>query len=124
MITADKTQKFVLNQIGYSILENTELKNLPTLIWRTNKPFTGKSIMIKQEKFTPILEAMKRFTEVFGLKIAEGEWKSSERELRFKTEKNFEVWIDLTADINGQILKLKKPCLNWTYITLLWNILI
>ena len=80
--------------------------------------------MIKQEKFTPILEAMKRFTEVFGLKIAEGEWKSSERELRFKTEKNFEVWIDLTADINGQILKLKKPCLNWTYITLLWNILI
>ena len=108
VITADKTQKFVLNQIGYSILENTELKNLPTLIWRTNKPFTGKSIMIKQEKFTPILEAMKRFTEVFGLKIAEGEWKKAERELRFKTEKNFEVWIDLTADINGQILKLKK----------------
>lgn len=108
VITADKTQKFVLNQIGYSILENTEIKNIPVLVWRTDKPFTGKSIMIKQGKFAPILEAMKKFTEIFGLKIVEGEWKKAQRELHFKTEKNFEVWIDLTADINGQILKLKK----------------
>lgn len=108
VIAQDKVQKFVLNQIGYSILENTELKNLPTLIWQTGKPFSEKSIMIKQEKLTPIIDAFKKFTEVFGIKIIYGQWKKVERELHLKTEKNFEVWLDLTADTAAQILKLKK----------------
>lgn len=108
VIAQDKAQKFVLNQIGYSILENTELKTLPSLIWQTDKPFSGKSIMIKREKLTPIIDAFKKFTEIFGIKIIYGQWKKIERELHLKTEKNFEVWIDLTADATAQILKLKK----------------
>lgn len=108
IIAQDKVQKFVLNQIGYSILENTELKTLPSLIWLTSKPFSGKSIMIKQEKLTPIIDAFKKFTEIFGIKIVYGQWKKVERELHLKTEKNFEIWLDLTADVSAQIFKLKK----------------
>ncbi|MBI4994364.1 hypothetical protein HZC21_01815 [Candidatus Peregrinibacteria bacterium] len=108
IIASDKTQKFVLNQIGYCILENTELKNLPVLIWQTDKSFSGKSIMIKQEKLALIADAFKRFTEIFGIKIIYGEWKKVQRELHLKTEKNFDVWFDLTSDVPAQILKLKK----------------
>lgn len=109
VLTPEKNQKFVLNQTGYSILENIEQKDIPLLILRTSKPFSeGKKIIIERQKLNPIVESYQKFTETTGLKITSGEWKKTERELHLKTEKNFTVWIDLTADISQQISKLKR----------------
>lgn len=108
VITPEKTQKFIINQIGYSIIENSEQKNLPTLILRTTKPLTGKSILIDKERLNKITNAFNKFTEIFGMKIVEGELKKIERELHLKTERGFAVWLDLTSDTDKQILKLKK----------------
>lgn len=108
VITRDITQKFVVNQIGFAILENTEIKNLPNLVLFSDKPMRARTMVIDQSKLTMIADAFKQFTDTFGIKIIEGEWKKTERELRLKTEKNFTVWLDLTAEISQQILKLKR----------------
>ncbi|MEK7524169.1 MAG: hypothetical protein AAB588_04025 [Patescibacteria group bacterium] len=105
---AEKIQKMVLNQIGYSVFDNTEIKELPVLTLRTNQTFTPKSIVMDLEKVTAITEAFQKFRDLFGMKILEGEWKKTERELHLKTEKNFVVWLDLTADIEAQLAKLKR----------------
>lgn len=108
VVTPDKAQKFVLNQIGYSIFENTEQKGLPTLTWRTDKEIPKKSVIIAKEKFGPIAESFEKFKTIFGMKTPQGEWFKRERELHLKTEKNFFVWLDLTANIDQQIMKLKR----------------
>lgn len=108
VITPEKNQKFVLNQIGYAIWENMEQKELPVLILKTDKPFKGRGILIDKEKLTPILDIYRRFTEIFGMKIVEGEWIKTARELHLKTEKNFTLWFDLTANTDKQLSKLKR----------------
>lgn len=106
-VAGEKTQKFVVNQIGYAILENADQKDLPVLVWRTDKPISRKSVIIEPAKLNPIAEAYSKFTAMFGIKISAGEWHKIERELHLKTEKNFYLWIDLTADIDQQLAKLK-----------------
>ena len=108
VLAGDTIQKFVLNQIGYAIFENTELKELPLLILKTDKTLPKKSILIPQEKLIPMVAAITKFQELFGMKIIETEWKKTERELHLKTEKNFYVWLDLTAGPEQQLNKLKR----------------
>lgn len=108
VVTPEKTQKFVLNEIGFAILENTELKELPVLTVRLPKPFPSKSTLIQKEKIAPMIRAFQQFREMFGMKTPSGEWKKTERELHVKTERNFTVWFDLTQDIDAQLLKLKR----------------
>lgn len=108
ILTPDATQKLVLNQIGYAIFENTEVKELPLLVLHTDKPYTPKSVVIPPEKLTPMVTAFSKFTELFGLKILQGEWKKIERELHLLTEKNFSVWLDLTGNTEEQLNKLKR----------------
>lgn len=108
VITPEKNQKFILNQIGYAIFENSEDDKLPTLDVRSQKPFTGKSAIIPKEKLDMMVLAFQKFQDLFGMKAPEGEWKKIERELHLKTEKNFFVWLDLTADIEQQLGKLKR----------------
>lgn len=106
--TENKIQNFVINQLGYAIFENAEQKDTPLLIMQTQKPLSAKSIIIENQKLSPILEAYRLFTDLFDMKIIEGEWRHVERELHLKTEKNFYVWIDLTAPIETQFSKLKR----------------
>lgn len=108
VLAPEKNQKFVLNQIGYSILENTAVKDIPTLILRANKPFPGKGALIEKAKMEPIAAAFQNFKNIFGMKVLEGQWMKTERELHLKTERNFTVWIDLTANVDQQLLKLKR----------------
>jgi hypothetical protein len=49
-----------------------------------------------------------KFTELFGMKITQGEYLKRERELHMLTEKNFEIWLDLTSDVLQQLTKLKR----------------
>lgn len=104
----NQTQKFVVNQIGYAIFENTEIKTIPTLTLQTNKSMKAKTVVIDPAKLNPIAASFKKFTEIFGIKVTEGKWLKIERELHLKTEKNFEVWLDLTDDVEKQLDKLKR----------------
>lgn len=101
-------KSFILNQIGYAIFENNDQKDLPALVLRTNEAYKGGSIIIPEKKLAPIVEAFTKFQDFFGMKILSGEWMKTERELHLKTEKEFEVWLDLTAGIDRQLSKLKR----------------
>lgn len=117
VITHEKTQRFVLNSIGFPVFENTEQKELPLVSVHMAKPVTNKTILLPREKLTLMISAFSKFTDLFGIKIKEGEWKKVERELHLLTEKNFTVWLDLSADIEVQLLKLKRalPKLDITH---------
>ena len=106
--TPEKEQKFVINQIGYAIFENAEQKEVPVLFLQSEKQFAVKTLAIEPKKLDPMVRAFTQFTALFGMKVPEGEWKKTQRELHLKTEKGFFVWIDLTADIDRQLLKLKR----------------
>lgn len=105
--TPEKNQKFIVNQIGYAISENED-ESLPVLSLKTAKPAAAKTVVIPKEKMELFNTAFQKFHELFGMKIIEGEWRKTERELHLKTEKNFFVWLDLTADIEKQLGKLKR----------------
>lgn len=108
VFSPEKNQKFILNQIGYAVFENTENKTLPKLIVNLPKALTPKTVLIDKEKMMEITDAFRKFIEIFGIKVVEGEWMKVARELHLKTEKNFEVWLDLTAPIDRQLNKLKR----------------
>lgn len=108
IITPEKTQKFIINQIGYGIAENSEQKDLPIITVNLPKTQKIRTIIIEKEKLAPIIESFTGFTGLFGMKVPEGEWKKTERELHMKTERGFYVWIDLTAPIPPQLSKLKR----------------
>lgn len=108
VITPDKTQKLVINQLGYAFLEGDDEKKLPTLTINSQKPFLKNSIVIAKEKLDPIVTAFTKFPELFAMQAREGTWLKRERELHLITERKFEVWLDLTADIETQLKKLKR----------------
>lgn len=112
IITDLGVQKLVLNQIGYAIFENVEQKDIPTLIVRLPKFLPGKSVVIDKQKLKTIAGAFTAFHDLFGMKITEGQWLKTERELHLKTEKNFSVWLDLTANIDQQLGKLKRSLIK------------
>ncbi len=64
--------------------------------------------VISQEYLTYMLSATKSFEERFGMKITELQLLPQARELHFKTEKNFEIWLDIQIPFEKQFLKLKK----------------
>ncbi len=102
-------QKIVLNQIGFIIAQNKDFSGIPTLVLQSDKPLPIiEGTIIPKDKLEPIVTALTKFPEIFGMKIISGEWKKVERELHLKTDKNFIVWIDLTQDVEAQILKLKR----------------
>lgn len=107
--TPESEQKLLLNQIGFIIAQNNDLTNIPVLVLNNEKPLPiVQGSILTEEKLRPLATAFKKFEELFGMKVTTGEWKKVERELHLKTEKNFTVWIDLTQDIEKQLLKLKR----------------
>lgn len=96
-----------INEVA-SLRFGLEHKNIPTLVLRSAKPLTGKSVIIPKEKMDVFVSIFQKFHDFFGIKIIEGEWKKIERELHLKTEKNFLVWLDLTGNAETQLEKLKR----------------
>lgn len=108
-VTSGETvQKLVVNQLGYAIFENAEDKTIPTLLLQSPTLLKPKSVVMDQKIVSEISSAFQKFNDLFGIKVPTAEWKKVERELHLKTEKNFTVWIDLTADVTRQLLKLKR----------------
>jgi len=66
------------------------------------------SPVISSSNLTYMLNAASSFEERFGMKITEMQLLSQAREFHFKTEKNFEIWLDIQIPFEKQFLKLKK----------------
>ncbi len=131
-IINDKSiEKVLINSIGMIIYHDTENPNLPYIKVITTKEseenpqvttqtetpvailppapqLQAQSPLISQENLTYMLSAVKSFEERFGMKITELRLLPQARELRFKTEKNFEIWLDTQIPFEKQFLKLKK----------------
>lgn len=66
------------------------------------------SPVISSSNLTYMLNAASSFEERFGMKITEMQLLPQAREFHFKTEKNFEIWLDIQIPFEKQFLKLKK----------------
>lgn len=64
--------------------------------------------LIAKGTLETLLETSKDFTGKFNMQILEIHYLKQARELHLLTERHFNVWIDLTQDINIQLTKLKK----------------
>lgn len=69
---------------------------------------TTDSPIISQENLTYMLSAVSSFEERFGMKVLELRLLPQAREFHMKTEKNFEIWLDIQIPYEKQFLKLKK----------------
>lgn len=101
-------KKFELNSAGYAIMEDLENPELPYLIMTTEKTLQLKTQVIKPEKLMFTLDAIKKFEGIFKMVVLDAEYKKIEREIHMRTEKYFEVWLDMEKDLDQQLNKLKK----------------
>lgn len=126
IVNGKSIEKVLINSVGMVIYHDTENPNLPYIkvittaeIDDTPQPPTAtpaittpqvddKSPIISKENLTYLLSASKSFEERFGMKITELQLLPQARELHFKTEKNFEIWLDIQIPFEKQFLKLKK----------------
>lgn len=138
IVNGKSIEKVLINSVGMAIYHDTENPNLPYIKMITTaeiedtipppaevpgenstppapivppaptQPTEKPLPVISQEYLTYMLSATKSFEERFGMKITELQLLPQARELRFKTEKNFEIWLDIQIPFEKQFLKLKK----------------
>lgn len=114
------SQLYVVNELGF--ISNIGITNdaLPTIVMDV----TGTDLEIKAQENTQgpkinaqiipadtlrsIIESKTNFEGKFNLQILETEYLKRARELHFATELNFDVWMDMTQDIDVQLAKMKK----------------
>jgi len=101
-------KKYLLNANGMATIENEENPELPYISMKTPAIIPIKSLAIAPEKMQYIIQATDLYEEKFGMKVIEAEYLKTEREVHLRTEKSFNVWIDMTKDLVPQIEKLKK----------------
>ncbi len=131
IVNEKSIEKVLINSVGMVIYHDTENPNLPYIKVITTVeiddpptlpidqaqppttippavPVAPPTPTISQEYLTYMLSATKSFEERFGMKITELQLLPQARELHFKTEKNFEIWLDIQIPFEKQFLKLKK----------------
>ncbi len=64
--------------------------------------------LIEAQTLETLLSVKKNFEDKFDLKIEKVEYLKRAREIHLLTEKGFYVWMDLSQDIQSQLLKMKK----------------
>ncbi len=68
----------------------------------------SKSVVLKTEELNYILDAKSYFEEKMNIKVKESNFLPKAKELRLFTDRNFQVWIDMSYDFKEQINKLKN----------------
>jgi len=116
-VTDGDEQTFSLTAAGQTT--NYEESNiiqadLRTIIIESDQSLGESTFIMTQEKIAFILEAMQDFEDRFGMAVLHARYFDIERETHLWTERNFYVWLDMTADLDEQLNKLKKglPRLN------------
>lgn len=107
-------KKYLINQGGYLVSKDIENPNLPYIIIYSDKEFELKQKMLSEDKLNKILSSFQNFQDFFNMRVFDITYLMREREIHLRTEKGFDVWIDLQQDITQQMKKLKKaiPHLN------------
>lgn len=135
IVNGKSREKVLINSIGMVIYRDTENPNLPYIKVITTEvaepiietPLTTEPVvksqnetapqattaptdspLISQEHLTYMLSAVSSFEERFGMKVLELRLLPQAREFHMKTEKNFEIWLDIQIPYEKQFLKLKK----------------
>ncbi|MFA5792656.1 MAG: hypothetical protein WC897_02165 [Candidatus Gracilibacteria bacterium] len=105
---------FVINEKGY-IVGTEAIESLPLIIMDVN----GSSIdlqngptineeLIAKDTLETLLATAKNFEDKFDMQILEIHYRKQAREIHLYTERYFYIWLDLTGDIDTQLIKLKK----------------
>jgi hypothetical protein len=123
-------KRFLLDSQGFILEENTEQLNLPYIYFKTKTPLFVRQNFLEgpqksMERLKYILDSIYLFEEKFSIKVLYAEFLPVEREIHLRTEKYFDVLIDMQKNLNRQIEKLQRahPILdmynmNLTYIDL------
>ncbi len=101
-------KKYLVNSNGMIIMENEENPDLPYIRVSTKQALGINAFPLDQEKLDYIIKLVVLFEEKFGIKVSEAVYLKQAREVHLKTEKNFDVWFDLTKTMLSQVDKLKK----------------
>lgn len=101
-------KKYIVSTIGYVVKEDQANPNLPYIKIKTDEPMNTAGAIIDPDKLKYIIDAMNYFKEKFGMKILEAEYKVIPREVYLKTEKFFDIWLDIQKPSEDQFKKLKK----------------
>lgn len=107
-ISNESTKKFIINSIGYIIKENADDPNLPYVKIKSDSPLNPNSSIMEQSRLDYLLGAKNYFEEKFGMKIVEIQYAVIPREVHLKTEKYFNIWLDVQKPYEDQLKKLKK----------------
>ena len=110
----DISKKFIINESGIIIAENEEDPSLPYIYMETTEVIMKGRTAIKSENLIFILEAIDDFQNKFGMQVLDTTYYKIEREVHLRTEKYFDVWLDIQLTVDEQLDKLKQalPKLN------------
>ncbi len=101
-------KSYIINSIGYAVIENFENPNLISIKISTDEPINPKNPVIEANKLTYLLDTITYFEDKFGMRIIEVQYKKIPREIHLLTEKNFYIWLDIQNSAEDQLKKLKK----------------
>lgn len=101
-------KKFLINQRGQIVKKDIENPNLPYFKISSEEELNLKTEVIKPEKLKYMLESIKYFEEKFGMEVFDATYLHEAREVHLRTEKYFDIWLDMTQDYKTQFIKLKK----------------
>lgn len=110
----DSQRKFIINKIGLLVQADFENQNLPYIKVRTDKTLELGDYAIPREKLEYILDAIYGYQELFGMEVVDAEYLIKEGEIHLKTDRDFEIWLDMRLTLQEQYSKLKSvlPELN------------
>ncbi|MFC1810366.1 cell division protein FtsQ/DivIB [Patescibacteria group bacterium] len=107
-LVEDNQRKFIINEIGLLVQQDYENPNLPYIKLNTEKPLELGQYALQRENLEYILDAIYDYEEIFGMKVLDAEFKSREREIHLKTEREFTIWLDINLTLQEQYSRLKN----------------
>ncbi len=106
-------KKYLIDDHGLIIEENSENPNLPLIHIETAEPLQVYTTILNDPEMSKkrldfTLDAIKLFEEKFGIKILSAKLRPKERQVDLLTEKNFYVMFDMEKEVIPQVEKLKQ----------------
>lgn len=106
-LRTNSQEKIFLNENGVRVFEETPPNNLLVLVVTAELPLEEpQKVLIAPQHLTEIREGLLYFEATLNLPVRLVKYLPSAREVHFKTEQNFAVWLTLSLDLRSQIDKL------------------
>ena len=101
-------KSFIVNESGILVEEDKISSTLPNITIQTETAFNLGETILTTDDLKFILNAKNYFEERFDLKVTDIRYIPRAKEIRLTTEREFEIWIDMTFDYREQINKLRN----------------